>query len=237
MPFRRLRLVGTKFGRAVAKRMLNHVPADPVVEVVGCLKRGLETVLYRRRGCLGRMRSPGGPAECRHGDAPYEPCFSHRSNRAAARARPVSSPCYSMQGGESGSRHFIKKAASAAGIGWKFPATLSFGFRTRVGPTATRAFSRMEHPARARWLSLRRGVRPSLHCGISIRPMSANGSKSGKALSKCCPLCPERAPSDLPDLMSTRLSSRGRWSAAAARGDPYPCGCVRRSRAARCCAA
>src|SRR5262245_48473957 len=70
LPFRRLRLIGTKFGRAVAKRMLDHVPADPVVEVVGCPNRGVETVLYRRRGRLGPMRSPGGPADCGHGDAP-----------------------------------------------------------------------------------------------------------------------------------------------------------------------
>src|SRR6516165_5370560 len=34
------------------------------------------------------MRSPGGPADCRHGDAPFEPCFSHRGDRAAARAGP-----------------------------------------------------------------------------------------------------------------------------------------------------
>jgi len=38
-------LIGTKFGRAVAERMLDHVPADPVVEAVGCLNRGIETAL------------------------------------------------------------------------------------------------------------------------------------------------------------------------------------------------
>jgi len=50
LPFRRLGLIGTKFARAVAKRMLNHVPAEPGVEAVGCPNRGVETVLYRRRG-------------------------------------------------------------------------------------------------------------------------------------------------------------------------------------------
>src|SRR5215813_6552245 len=50
LPFRRLRLIGTKFARAVAKRMLSHVPADPDVEVVGGLNRGVETVLDRRHG-------------------------------------------------------------------------------------------------------------------------------------------------------------------------------------------
>src|SRR5262249_10274755 len=53
LAFRRLRLICTKFVQAVAKRMLEHVPADPVVEVVGCLNRGVETVLDRRRGRLG----------------------------------------------------------------------------------------------------------------------------------------------------------------------------------------
>jgi len=63
--------------------MLNYVPAHPVVEVVGCPNRGVDTVLYRRPGRyrrprryrrpgrLGPMRSPGGPADCRHGDAPF----------------------------------------------------------------------------------------------------------------------------------------------------------------------
>jgi len=87
LPFRRLRLIGTKFARAVAKRMLSHVPADPDVEVVGGLNRGVETVLDRRHGRLGPMRSPGRPADC-HGDAPFEPCFSPRGNRTAARASP-----------------------------------------------------------------------------------------------------------------------------------------------------
>ena len=35
----------------------------------------------------------------------------------------------------------------------------------------------------------------------------------------------------------SRPSSSGRWSAAAARGDPCRYGCARRSRAGRCCAA
>lgn len=91
LPFCRLRLIGTKFARAVAKRMLDHVPADPGVEAVGRPNRGVETVLDRRRRRLGPrrlgpMRSPAGPADCRHGDAPFGLCFSHRSNRAAARA-------------------------------------------------------------------------------------------------------------------------------------------------------
>src|SRR5262249_8112357 len=45
LPVCRLRLIGTKFGRAVTERMLDHVPADPVVEAVGCLNRGIETAL------------------------------------------------------------------------------------------------------------------------------------------------------------------------------------------------
>src|SRR5262245_17505776 len=66
LSFRRLRLIGPKFARAVAKRMLNHVSADPAVEVVGCPNRGVETVLYRRRGRvssmrLGPLRSPHRP--------------------------------------------------------------------------------------------------------------------------------------------------------------------------------
>src|SRR5262245_37367363 len=63
LPVCRLRLIGTKFGWAVAERMLNHVPADPVVEAIGCLNRGIETALYRRRGCWDRIRLPGGPAD------------------------------------------------------------------------------------------------------------------------------------------------------------------------------
>jgi hypothetical protein len=35
---------------------------------------------------LRPMRSPGGPADWRHGDAPFGLCFSHRGDRAAARA-------------------------------------------------------------------------------------------------------------------------------------------------------
>src|SRR5262249_62359283 len=78
LSFRRLRLIGPKFARAVAKRMLNHVSADPAVEVGGCPNRGVETVLYRRRGRVGSMRlgplrSPHGRADCRHGDAPFLP--------------------------------------------------------------------------------------------------------------------------------------------------------------------
>jgi hypothetical protein len=52
-----------------------------------------------------------------------------------------------------------------------------FGSRARIGPTAVRAFSRMEHPARTGWLSLRRGVRPPVHCVKPISPMSAVGQK------------------------------------------------------------
>src|SRR5262249_642136 len=102
LPFRRLRLIGTKFARAVAKRMLDHEPADPAVEVVGCPNRGVETVLYRRRGREGPVRSADGPAGCRHGDAPFGLCFSHRSTRAAARvtrSRPLFHAGYSTHGG------------------------------------------------------------------------------------------------------------------------------------------
>jgi hypothetical protein len=51
---RRLQSIGTKFGRAIAQWVLNHVSADPIVEAVGCLNRGLEAVLYRGGGPLGR---------------------------------------------------------------------------------------------------------------------------------------------------------------------------------------
>jgi hypothetical protein len=43
-------------------------------------------VLYRGGVRLGAVRAANGPDGCRHGDAPFELCFSHRSNRAAARA-------------------------------------------------------------------------------------------------------------------------------------------------------
>jgi hypothetical protein len=69
-PGERLRFLGSKFGRSIAKRMLNDVPADPVIEAVGCLNRGVDTVLYRRRGHLGSVRSTDWPVGCRHGDAP-----------------------------------------------------------------------------------------------------------------------------------------------------------------------
>jgi len=85
VPSRRLHSVGAKFGRAIAKWVLNHVSADPVVEAVGCLNRGLEAVLYRGGGRLGAVRPADCPGGCRHGDAPFELYFSHRSNRAAAR--------------------------------------------------------------------------------------------------------------------------------------------------------
>jgi hypothetical protein len=88
VPSRRLQLIGTKFGRAIAKWVLNHVSADPVVEAVGCLNRGLEAVLYRGCRRLGAVRAANWPDGCRHGDAPFELCFSHRSNRTAARVSP-----------------------------------------------------------------------------------------------------------------------------------------------------
>jgi hypothetical protein len=88
VPSRRLHSIGTKFGRAIAQWVLNHVSTDPVVEAVGCLNRGLEAVLYRGGGRLGAARAASWPDGCRHGDAPFELCFSHRSNRTAARARP-----------------------------------------------------------------------------------------------------------------------------------------------------
>jgi hypothetical protein len=89
---RRLQSIGTKFGRAIAKWVLNHISTDPVVEAVGCLNRGLEAVLYRGGGRLGAVRAANWPDGCRHGDAPFELCFSHRfshrSNRTAARVSP-----------------------------------------------------------------------------------------------------------------------------------------------------
>jgi hypothetical protein len=45
VPSRRLQSIGTKFGRAIAQWVLNHVSTNPVVEAVGCLNRGLEAVL------------------------------------------------------------------------------------------------------------------------------------------------------------------------------------------------
>jgi hypothetical protein len=83
VPSRRLHSIGTKFGRAIAQWVLNHVSTDPVVEAVGGLNRGLEAVLYRGGGRLGAVRAPDWPGGCRHGDAPFELCFSHRSNRTA----------------------------------------------------------------------------------------------------------------------------------------------------------
>jgi hypothetical protein len=73
--------------------MLNHVPADPVVEVVGCTNRGVETVLYRSRGRVGPMRSPDGPADCRHGDAPFGLCFAPQQSRRGTASRPSPVPC------------------------------------------------------------------------------------------------------------------------------------------------
>src|SRR5215510_5128757 len=111
LPFRRRRLIGTKFARAVAKRMLNHVPADPAVEVVGCPNRGVETVLYRRRGRLdsmrlGPLRSPDGLADCRHGDAPFwarllAPQQSRRGTGLAGLV-PCSTPTTQRTAAESG---------------------------------------------------------------------------------------------------------------------------------------
>jgi hypothetical protein len=88
VPSRWLQSIGAKFGRAIAKWVLNHVSADPVVEAVGCLNRGIEAVLYRGGGRLGAVRAANRPGGCRHGDAPFELCFSHRSNRTAARVSP-----------------------------------------------------------------------------------------------------------------------------------------------------
>jgi len=76
-------------------------------------------------------------------------------------------------------RHY-KKAASLAARWLESSQRRSFfGSRARVGPRATRAFSRMQHPdpARADWLSLRRGVRPPVRCGMSTSPMTAVGQK------------------------------------------------------------
>jgi hypothetical protein len=89
VPSRRLQLIGTKFGRAIAKWVLNHISTDPIVEAVGCVNRGLEAVLYRGGGGLGAVRAANWPDGCRHGDAPFELCFSHRSNRTAARLARV----------------------------------------------------------------------------------------------------------------------------------------------------
>jgi hypothetical protein len=156
LPFRRLRLIGTKFGRAVAKRMLNHVRADPVVEVVGCLNRGVETVLYRRSGRA--MRSPGGPADCRHGDAPFELCFTHRSNRAAARASHVSSPVpRRLLNARPLSRVPTFYKGSSPRVDWKLPAALFVSVPEHGLGRQPRARSAgMEYPARGGWLSLLR---------------------------------------------------------------------------------
>jgi hypothetical protein len=45
-PSGRLHSIGTKFGRAIAKRMLDHVPPDPLVEAVSRMNGGVETLLY-----------------------------------------------------------------------------------------------------------------------------------------------------------------------------------------------
>jgi len=68
----------------------------------------------------------------------------------------------------------VYKGNLPARFGWKLPAVPFFGSRARIGPTAVRAFS---HPARTGWLSLRRGVRPPVHCVKPISPMSAVGQK------------------------------------------------------------
>src|SRR5262245_2818128 len=64
VPSRWLQSIGTKFGRAIAKRVLNHVSADPVVEAVGGMNRGLEAVLYRWGARLCEVGEVSGP-ECR----------------------------------------------------------------------------------------------------------------------------------------------------------------------------
>jgi hypothetical protein len=99
VPSRRLHSIGTKFGRAIAQWVLNHVSTDPVVEAVGCLNRGLEAVLYRRGGRLGAARAANWSDGCRHGDAPFELCFSQRFSELLAPQQmnrdtryPVSSP-------------------------------------------------------------------------------------------------------------------------------------------------
>jgi hypothetical protein len=69
---RRLRL---KFRRTVAKRMLNDIPADPLVKAIGRLNRGLEAVFYRRCGRLSPVRRTSWRAGCRHRDAPCGLCF------------------------------------------------------------------------------------------------------------------------------------------------------------------
>jgi hypothetical protein len=99
VPSRRLPLIGTKFGRAIAKWVLNHISTDPIVEAVGCLNRGLEAVLYRGGGRLGAVRAANWSDGCRHGDAPFELCFSQRFSELLAPQQtnrdtryPVSSP-------------------------------------------------------------------------------------------------------------------------------------------------
>ena len=103
------------------------------------------------------MRSPGGPADCRHGDAPFEPCFSHRGDRAAARAGPgpllradnvthgrcVGFPTFCKD------RLAARWLELASGALSSVPEHGFFGSKVRMGPTAMRALRRMQHPARA----------------------------------------------------------------------------------------
>src|SRR5262249_27787543 len=76
VPSRRLHSIGTKFGRAIAKWVLNHVSTDPVVEAGGCQNRGLWARRYGGGGGSGPVRAANWPGGCRHGDAPFELCFS-----------------------------------------------------------------------------------------------------------------------------------------------------------------
>src|SRR5262249_10183454 len=80
--------------------------------------RGVDPVLYRmpgryrrprrygRPGRLGPMRSPGGPADCRHGDAPFWAMHAAIGPRhGLATSRPLFRADYSTRGSKSGSRH------------------------------------------------------------------------------------------------------------------------------------
>jgi hypothetical protein len=74
------------------------------------------------------------------------------------------------------------------------------------------------HPA-SMLSSLRKGPGRPLHCGISIRPMSAQGSKPVKLrASRCFPVCPRKQTSDLRvnehALVFGRLPFSDQWECA-----------------------
>jgi hypothetical protein len=151
--------------RPISRGSVHPISADPVVEVVGCLNRRVETALSRRRGGFGPMRSPGGAADCRHGDAPLLGATflaPRQSGRGTGQPLlvPLSTPTTQRTAAKSGSRHFIKAASR-----WlEIASGALFWFQRTDWADSHARVQQVGASGARRWLSLRRGLRPPVHC-------------------------------------------------------------------------